>query len=54
MLIARHTGWSEHFILWELPLARGNVYCHAIMRLNNIKTQRESDAGGLREAIDAL
>lgn len=54
MLVARHTGWSEDFILWELPLVRGNAYCHAIMRLNNVKTQLTSDGGGLRKAIDAI
>lgn len=56
MLIAKHTGWSEHFIIWDLPLARGNAYCHAIMRLNNVKTEWAKDGGKskLREAIDAI
>lgn len=54
MLIAKHTGWSEEFILWELPLVRGNAYCHAIMRINNVKTRWSSDESGLRKAIDAI
>jgi hypothetical protein len=56
MLVARYTGWTEDFILWELPLARGNAYHHAAMRLNNIKTKMANDPETmkLREAIDAL
>ena len=27
--IAATTGWSEHFIRWELPLERGWAYYHA-------------------------
>ena len=29
MVIASKSGWSEHFIRWELPLARGRAYYHA-------------------------
>lgn len=39
-LIARYSGWSEHFILWELPLSRAYAYAHAYMRLHGIKTVR--------------
>jgi len=42
-LLARHLGWSEDYILWELPLIRGNAYCHAIMRLNNVNTKWATD-----------
>jgi hypothetical protein len=27
--VARATGWTEHFIRWELPLSRGWAYYHA-------------------------
>lgn len=56
MLIAKHTGWSEDFILWDLSLNRGNAYCHAIMRINNVKTQwaSENKVDLLRKAIDAF
>ena len=56
MLIAKHTGWSEDFILWGLPLIRGNAHCHAIMRINNVKTcwRGQSSTEALRKAIDAL
>jgi hypothetical protein len=29
-VLARGTGWSEAFIRWELPLARGRAYVHAL------------------------
>lgn len=33
LLIAKHTGWSERHILWELPLARGLAYEHGALLL---------------------
>lgn len=30
--LARETGWSEHFILWRLPLARALQYYHCALR----------------------
>ena len=35
--IANHTGWLEHFILWELPLSRGLQYQFAILSMNGAK-----------------
>lgn len=29
VVIASKTGWTEHFIRWELPLTRGYAYFHA-------------------------
>lgn len=37
--MAKHTGWSEDFILDELPLARAHAYQHAIMRQQGFKTR---------------
>jgi len=31
-MLARETGWSERFILLELPLSRALQYRHAILR----------------------
>lgn len=30
--LARETGWSEHFVLWRLPLARALQYYHCALR----------------------
>lgn len=30
--LARETGWSEHFILWELPFPRALQYYHCALR----------------------
>lgn len=32
IMLARETGWSEQFILFELPLSRALQYRHAIKR----------------------
>lgn len=58
-LIARYTGWKEHFIIWELSLHRAHAYAHAFMRMNNIKTalvNRQNLPGSdpLREKFDKL
>jgi hypothetical protein len=37
-MLAEKTGWSEHFILWELPLHRFNQYIHAAMRASDVWT----------------
>ena len=29
LILAKATGWSEHFIRHELPLCRGYAYIHA-------------------------
>lgn len=58
-LIARYTGWKEHFIIWDLSLHRAHAYAHAFMRMNNIKTalvNRGAQIGSdpLREKFDNL
>ena len=36
--LASQTGWPEHFLLWELPLARALQYWHAWLYANGIWT----------------
>jgi len=38
-MLAKNFGWTEYFILWELPLVRGNAYMHAMLRAHNIATR---------------
>jgi hypothetical protein len=40
--LARETGWPEHFILWELPLARALAYQHAALRAHGVWTVKAS------------
>jgi hypothetical protein len=35
--LANATGWTEDFILWELPLSRGLQYQHAVLCLNGVR-----------------
>lgn len=44
ILLAEATGWSEDFILWQLPLARGNQYVHAILCSHGASTLPTSAA----------
>lgn len=34
----------EHFLLWELPLKRGNLYYHAALIANGTKTVAPKDS----------
>jgi hypothetical protein len=36
--LARETGWAEHFIFWELPLARLLQYQHCALRACDVWT----------------
>lgn len=36
--MAKETGWSEHYILWELPLARALAYQHCALRAAGVWT----------------
>jgi len=36
-VVARETGWPEHKILWDLPLARLNQLEHVAMRSAKIE-----------------
>ncbi|MBU3665283.1 MAG: hypothetical protein FGM15_05320 [Chthoniobacterales bacterium] len=42
-MLAKATGWSESFILWELPLARLIAYEHANLRANDVWTVRRAE-----------
>jgi hypothetical protein len=53
-LIAKFTGWTEQYILWELPMARGNAYCHAFMRLENVATEPADANDELMQMIDEI
>jgi hypothetical protein len=44
MGLANTTGWSEDFLLWQLPLSRGLQYQHAILVMNGAETY-PNDAG---------
>jgi hypothetical protein len=37
-MLATATGWTEHFILWELPLERLLAYEHANLRSKDVWT----------------
>jgi hypothetical protein len=39
-MLASSTGWTEHFILWELPLERLLAYEHANLRSKDVWTVR--------------
>jgi hypothetical protein len=41
--LAKDTGWSESFILWELPLVRALEYQHAILWGNGAWTVRAEE-----------
>lgn len=53
-LIARYTGWTEKHILWKLPMARGNAYCHAFMRMQNVNTEPAENRQDLARLIDEI
>jgi len=46
--LARETGWSEHFIFWELPLARLLQYQHCALRAHDVWTVPVSPAPNLQ------
>lgn len=39
MVLAAKTGWTEHFIRWELPLSRGYAYYHTARIMDGEHTQ---------------
>lgn len=43
-MLAKETGWSEAFILWELPLSRALGYYHAALRDRGVWTVRREAA----------
>jgi hypothetical protein len=36
--LASQTGWPEHYLLWELPLARALQYWHSWLYSNGVWT----------------
>ena len=54
--LAKETGWSEHFILWELPLARALAYQHAALRAHGVWTvpPKEAPAQELERLLTLL
>lgn len=48
-ILARETGWSEHFILWELPLSRALQYHHCVLRASLTWTVAPTDTSSLAE-----
>jgi hypothetical protein len=50
--LARETGWSEHYIIWELPLARLLQYQHCALRANDVWTVPPGPPTG--ETVDAF
>jgi hydroxymethylpyrimidine pyrophosphatase-like HAD family hydrolase len=51
--LAASTGWTEHFIMWELPLSRGLQYQHATICYNGGKTYPSGESIK-EEFIDAM
>ena len=54
--LARETSWPEHFILWELPLARALAYQHAALRAHGVWTVKpnppaETDLAAILTAL---
>jgi hypothetical protein len=49
--LAKETGWSEQFLLWELPMSRALQYYHAALWSNGQWTiePRESVASELEK-----
>lgn len=54
--LARNTAWSEHYILWELPLARALQYQHAEWCRQAVPCYLPGDGGreAARERFEAL
>lgn len=51
----KEIGLAEEYILYELPLARGHAYRHAILRSHGIKTYYfESDEEKLAKGNEVL
>jgi len=40
LALADKTGWSERFLIWELPLVRALEYYHAALWANGVWTVR--------------
>jgi hypothetical protein len=49
--IARDTGWSEEFILWQLPLPRALQYYHCALQAAGLWTLEPPDPQAAREMV---
>jgi len=54
--LAEKTGWSEHFILWDLPLRRLYQYYHVALRSSDLWTVIPMPAASIMadEALKAI
>jgi hypothetical protein len=54
MVIASKTGWSEEFIRWELPLARGWAYFHAARLMDGERCRWPGASTGVGRWVDGV
>lgn len=49
-ILAKSTGWSEDFLLWQLPLVRALHYQHCYYRSENCWTvkRNNNDISGIK------
>jgi hypothetical protein len=54
--LAKETGWTENFILWELPMSRALQYYHAALWSNGAWTvpPREAPRAELEQLFQAF
>jgi hypothetical protein len=45
-VLAKHTGWSMDYILWELPLVAVNQADHVFMFMDGVKLRRAAHIEG--------
>jgi hypothetical protein len=54
LVIAAKSGWSEEFIRWELPLARGNAYYHAARVMDGERCRWPGGGGAVARWVDGI
>lgn len=54
LVIASKTGWSEDFIRWQLPYARGFAYYHAARVLEGERCQWPGGDGVVTGWVDQV
>ena len=50
-MLAKETGWSEEFILWELPLSRALQYYHCALQAAKLWTLEPVTAARIEEMV---
>ena len=50
--LAKETGWSEHFILWELPFVRAMQYYHALLWASGQWTVKPVDEAEIQSSLE--